>query len=245
LARRPEDVQLTHSGALLGTPRYMSPEQALAQHGLVDHRTDVYSLGATLYELLTRRPAFDGATLPEVVVQILERDPLPPRRLNPLVPRDLETIILKAMSRRPDDRYASAKGLADDLRRYRAGEPIQARRIGVIGRTLRWAQRDPGIAALLEGMLLVLVNGTVVSTYFAYQALQRAREASAAQVEAEQHAEESRQRAVRLYVEKGVRLMNAGDLFGSLPWLVEALALDESDPERAEVHRRRIGHALR
>src|SRR5262245_29309854 len=104
LARRPEDVQLTHSGALLGTPRYMSPEQALAQHGLVDHRTDVYSLGATLYELLTRRPAFDGATLPEVVVQILQRDPVPPRRLNPTVPLDLETIILKAMSRRPEDR---------------------------------------------------------------------------------------------------------------------------------------------
>jgi serine/threonine protein kinase len=115
LARGRDDVALTHSGVLLGTPRYMSPEQAEAARRPVDHRTDIYSLGATLYELLTRRPAFTGRTPEEVVGQILGRDPVPPRRLDPAVPRDLETIVLKAMAKRPADRYQTAGDLADDL----------------------------------------------------------------------------------------------------------------------------------
>jgi serine/threonine protein kinase/WD40 repeat protein len=154
LARRLEDVALTHTGAILGTPRYMSPEQAEAAKRPVDHRTDVYSLGATLYELLTRRPAFDGKTPHEVVLQVIEREPVPPRRLDPKVPADLETVVLKAMAKKPADRYATAQALADDLQRYLRLEPIQARRIGPVGRLARWSRRHPTAAALVAVCLL-------------------------------------------------------------------------------------------
>jgi serine/threonine protein kinase/WD40 repeat protein len=148
LARRSEDPVLTKSGVMLGTPRYMSPEQAEAARKNIDHRTDIYSLGATLYELLTRRPAFDGPTPLDIVLKIIERSPAPPRQLNPAVPRDLETIVLKAMAKRPEDRYQTAAELADDLRRYLKLEPIKARRIGLVGRTIRWSRRNPRLAAV-------------------------------------------------------------------------------------------------
>jgi WD40 repeat protein/serine/threonine protein kinase len=154
LARRLEDVALTHTGALLGTPRYMSPEQAEAAKRPIDHRTDIYSLGATLYELLTRRPAFDGSTPYEIVMQVIERDPVRPRRLDPKVPADLETIVLKAMAKKPSDRYPTGEALADDLRRYLKLEPIQARRIGPLGRLVRWSRRHPTAAVLVAVCLL-------------------------------------------------------------------------------------------
>jgi WD40 repeat protein len=192
LARRLDDAALTHSGQLVGTPRYMSPEQAAAAKEPVDHRTDVYSLGATLYELLTRRPPFDGPTPLDVVLQILERTPVSPRRLDPKVPRDLETVILKAMARRREDRYQTAQELADDLRRFLANEPIKARRIGVFGRLARWARRNPAIAGLLAAVFLVKLAGITVSTYFAVEAREQAREADAARVAADREAERNR-----------------------------------------------------
>ena len=106
----------------------MSPEQALAQRGIVDHRTDLYSLGATLYELLTLRPAFQGGDIQSLVYQITQEEPLPPSRINPAIPRDLETIVLKAMAKEPANRYATAQELADDLRRFLEDSPILARR---------------------------------------------------------------------------------------------------------------------
>ncbi len=139
LARRLADPALTQTDSLLGTPRYMSPEQAKA--GPIDGRTDVYSLGATLYELLTLRPPFEGKTAAELVQQISDREPPLPRKTDPRIPRDLETIVLKAMAKRPTDRYASAQELAEDLNRFLAFEPVKARRVGPLGRTLRFAQR--------------------------------------------------------------------------------------------------------
>jgi serine/threonine protein kinase/WD40 repeat protein len=162
LARRTDDPALTKSGALVGTPRYMSPEQAAAGQA-VDHRTDVYSLGVTLYELLTRRPAFDGPTPLEVIRQILERTPTLPRAIDPGVPRDLETVVLKAMARRLEDRYASADALADDLRRWRDDRPIRARRIGPIGRLIRWSRRNPAVAGLTTAVFALLLLSAVVS----------------------------------------------------------------------------------
>jgi serine/threonine protein kinase/WD40 repeat protein len=157
LARRADDPALTHSGVLVGTPRYMSPEQAEAARRPVDHRTDVYSLGATLYELVARRPAFSGKTPAEVVVQILEREPVSPRRLNPAVPRDLETIILKAMAKRPEDRYQTAAELAADLQRWQRLEPIRARRVGPIGRTVRWCRRNPRLALVSAAYVAIIL----------------------------------------------------------------------------------------
>jgi serine/threonine protein kinase/WD40 repeat protein len=146
LARRLADPGLTHHDSLLGTPRYMSPEQT--RTGAIDGRTDVYSLGATLYELLTLRPPFDGASAAELLEQIGGRDPIPPRMTNRRIPRDLETVVLKTLAKRPLDRYASATALAEDLARFLNREPVRARRITPIGRFLRVARRHPGITTV-------------------------------------------------------------------------------------------------
>ncbi len=141
LARRTEDVALSLTGALLGTPRYMSPEQANAANRPIDHRTDLYSLGATLYELATRRPIFDAATSHELIRLILQEEPVAPRRLVPNVPRDLETIILKCVAKEPAQRYASAQALADDLRAFLEGRAINARRPSLPEQAVRWARK--------------------------------------------------------------------------------------------------------
>src|SRR6266699_1704847 len=122
------------TGDLVGTLRYMSPEQALAKRVVVDHRTDIYSLGVTLYELLTLEPPFDGKDRQELLRQIAFEEPRPPRQLCREVPVELETVILKAIEKNPQDRYATAQELAEDLRRFLADQPIRARRPGVVQR---------------------------------------------------------------------------------------------------------------
>jgi WD40 repeat protein len=146
LARRLADPGLTHHDTLLGTPRYMSPEQA--RTGSIDGRTDVYSLGATLYELLTLRPPFDGKSAAELLDQIGNREPLPPRLSDRRIPLDLETIVIKALAKRPTDRYATAAELAADLARFLNREPVKARRISPVGRLWRVARRHPGISTV-------------------------------------------------------------------------------------------------
>ena len=157
LAQKIEDPAMTQSGTLIGTPRYMSPEQAEVANRPVDQRSDIYSMGATLYELLTFRPAFDGKTPQEVLTQIVTREPVAPRQLDAAVPRDLETIIMKAMAKRPEDRYQSSGQLADDLRRWLKLEPIQARRIGPLGRTARWCRRNPSLAAMTAAAAAIII----------------------------------------------------------------------------------------
>ena len=147
LAHIQSDARLTMTGDLVGTLRYMSPEQALAKHVVVDHRTDVYSLGATLYELLTLEPAFGGNDRQELLRQIAFEEPKPPRRINKAIPAELETIVQKAMEKNPAERYATAKELADDLRRWLADEPIRARRAGVVKRVRKWGRRHRALVA--------------------------------------------------------------------------------------------------
>ena len=147
LARLQDDAGLTITGDLLGTLRYMSPEQALAKRGYLDHRTDIYSLGATLYELVTLRPAIDGQDRQEVLRKIAQDEPTPPRRLNPSIPRELETILLKAMNKEPESRYATAQELADDLRRFLEDKPIKAKRpslVEQVGEVVATASVDRG-----------------------------------------------------------------------------------------------------
>jgi tetratricopeptide (TPR) repeat protein/tRNA A-37 threonylcarbamoyl transferase component Bud32 len=159
LAQLASDPGLTATGDLLGTPRYMSPEQAQARHNLVDHRSDVYALGATLYELLTGKPAVPGDTREEVLRRVAVDAPIAPRGLNRSIPAELETITLKAMAKDPGERYAAAKELADDLRRWLAGEPVWAKRPTVRQRLARWVGRHPRTAAALTLVLLVGLLG--------------------------------------------------------------------------------------
>jgi tetratricopeptide (TPR) repeat protein len=141
LAQIQEDTRLTRTGDLLGTLRYMSPDQALGKRLPLDPRTDVYSLGVTLYEMLTLQPVFGGKNRQELLQQITFDEPSPPRRLNPAIPGDLETIVLKACAKNANERYASAHELAQDLRRFLEDRPIHARRPTLIQRTRKWTRR--------------------------------------------------------------------------------------------------------
>jgi serine/threonine protein kinase len=155
LAQMQSDARLTMTGDLVGTLRYMSPEQALAKRVVVDHRTDVYSLGATLYELLTLRPAFAGEDRQELLRQIAFDDPIRPRRLNRSIPPELETIVLKAMEKNPQERYGTAQELADDLRRHLEDKPIRARRPSWRQVAGKWARRHKAVVWAATAVMLV------------------------------------------------------------------------------------------
>jgi tetratricopeptide (TPR) repeat protein len=165
LARSMRDGDLTMTGELLGTYRYMSPEQALAKRVAMDHRTDVYSLGATLYELLTLEPAFPGDDPHLVMRDIAEKEPVAPRRLNPALPVDLETIVLKAMSKDATGRYATAQEMAEDLGRYLADQPIHARRPSLAAHASKWARRHRGFVTAAFVLLLLGVVALVADKF--------------------------------------------------------------------------------
>jgi WD40 repeat protein/serine/threonine protein kinase len=151
-----QDSALTDTGDLIGTVRYMAPERF---RGECDARADVYALGLTLYELLVLRPAFDGQDRMHLIDQIGHQEPARPRTLDPRIPRDLETILMKAIEKDPRRRYPSAEALAGDLRRFLADEPIQARRIGPLERLGRWGRRNPVVAGLIAAVVLVTALG--------------------------------------------------------------------------------------
>jgi tetratricopeptide (TPR) repeat protein len=163
LARIQSEASLTATGDLVGTLRYMSPEQALAKRVPIDHRTDVYSLGATLHELLTLRPVFDGADRQELLRQIAFDEPAPPRRLERAVPAELETIVLKALEKSPQDRYGTAQELADDLRRWLEDRTIRARRPSVPQRLRKLARRHRAAVNAAAACLLVALAVTAGS----------------------------------------------------------------------------------
>lgn len=158
--------ELTHAGDVMGTPSYMSPEQA-RDSGKVTALADVYSLGATLYHVLTSRPPFQAANVAETIRQVLDEEPVPPRRLNPAIDRDLETICLKCLQKEPARRYESALALADDLKRYLEHKPILARPAGMVERTWRWCRRNPRLAGTgaVASLLLVFWIASIVIGY--------------------------------------------------------------------------------
>jgi serine/threonine protein kinase len=149
LAQVQSETRLTLTGDVVGTVRYMSPEQAFARRLVLDHRTDVYSLGVTLYELLTLRPAFPSEDRQELLRQVAFEEPVKPRRLERTLPEVLETIVLKAMEKQPQDRYATAQEMADDLRHWLDNRPIRARRSSWWERLGKWVRRRPALAALV------------------------------------------------------------------------------------------------
>jgi formylglycine-generating enzyme required for sulfatase activity len=206
LTRTSTDETLSGSAAPLGTPRYMSPEQILAPHAKVDGRSDLFSLAATLYELLTLRPAFVGEGREAVFRAILARDPVSARRLDPRVPRDLEVVVQKALEKEPARRYATAADFADDLERFLNYQPVRARPIGPLARLARRARRNPAAA----GALFFAGAGLVAS--LAYPATQVL----------------ARERAVARLVFEADRLLASGEPDGARDRALRALAHDPS-----------------
>jgi tetratricopeptide (TPR) repeat protein len=171
------EASLTLTGDLVGTLRYMSPDQALAKRAVVDHRTDVYSLGATLYELLTLRPVFEGKDRQELLRQIAFDEPRPPRKLSGAIPAELETVVLKALDKDPVERYGTARELADDLRRFLDDRPIQARRPSLRQRLLKWSRRHRALVWAGVGALLIATIVSALSAWLIWQEKERTRAA--------------------------------------------------------------------
>ncbi len=175
LAKRLEgDSSQTRSGTLMGTPSYMAPEQAHGESRKIGPLSDLYSLGAILYEMLTGRPPFQGTTVLDTLEQVQKQEPVPPSRLQPKMPRDLETICLKCLQKAPEKRYADASALSGDLRRFLAGEPIMARPVGRIEKGWRWCQRNPRVALLTAAVVvLFLIAGAAFGVLWANEARER------------------------------------------------------------------------
>jgi len=178
---------LTQSGAIVGTPSYMAPEQADRKGKTVGPAADVYALGAILYRLIAGRPPFHASTPLDTVLQVVSDDPVPPSHLQSMTPKDLETICLKCLRKEPEKRYACVRALADDLNRFLRGEPIQARPVGTIERGWKWVKRNPVVTALLAAVIVTLITGTLVS-YLKYRDAnnQRRRAEEALNAEADQ-----------------------------------------------------------
>jgi WD40 repeat protein len=185
LAKKVDVAGQTVSGTLIGSPEYMSPEQASGRVRDVGPRSDVYALGVILYELLTGRPPFKGASLIETLDQVRAQEPVPPQRLVPRLPRDLDTICLKCLGKLPRDRYATAGQLADDLQLFLDDKPITARPVGPLARAGRWARRNPVVAGLCAGVAALLVATVIVAGIAALEFRARAEVESQARADQE------------------------------------------------------------
>jgi predicted Ser/Thr protein kinase len=196
------ESELTHSGAIMGTPAYMSPEQASGRRGAVTTSSDVYGLGAILYALLTGRAPFGGDSVAETLEQVRSSPPSPPSKSNPLAPRDLEVVCLKCLEKDPAERYPTAGALATDLGRFAAGEPVSVRPAGVVERVTKWARRKPTLAAAYTlGLLAVLLGGLGGAAGWQWRAAEQARDQAdsdrMAETKARGEAEQQREKLER------------------------------------------------
>ncbi len=218
---------------MLGTPAYISPEQAAGNSPRLTTAVDVYGLGAVLYELLCGEPPFAGATTLETLHQVVEREPRPLSQWNPSVDRDLETICLKCLEKQPSRRYGSAEMLALDLQRWKRFEPIQARPASLQERVGKWARRHPVVFAILATASLALAAIAAVSGIMGWRI-------SATNRQLALQTEERRQQLVRLNVATANRMVEDGNAIRALHWAVEAIRLEVGRPEAERIHRLRF-----
>jgi eukaryotic-like serine/threonine-protein kinase len=223
LAKKLDDVGQTASGAVMGTPSYMAPEQAAGRVKDVGPAADVYALGAILYELLTGRPPFRGETPMDTLVQVLGWEPAPPRRLQPKVPRDLEVVCLKCLEKEPARRYPSALALAEELRRFLAHEPIQARPLSAPARLWRWCRRKPALAAATGLAAAALAAVVVLSVRFGLAQSRTAGELREALDDAVTNRKSAQRLSARLALDRGIALCEEGEIARGLLWLARSL----------------------
>jgi serine/threonine protein kinase len=237
LAKAPADRRkLTQTGATVGTPCYMAPEQATHTGVAISPAADIYALGSILYEMLVGRPPFDADSPLATLLCLVRDEPVSPATLRPRLPRDLVTICLKCLEKSPGRRYANAGALADDLHRFQHGEPIRARPVSTAEHAYRWCRRRPLVAGLLA------LVGTLVLTFVVTILDYNARlQAALNQLEAQ--SEQQHRQIVQLHIHIGIGLLESGDSFAALLRFAEALRLDENAPQEAE-HRRRIATTL-
>jgi WD40 repeat protein len=230
-----EGEEHTRSGVIVGTPGYMAPEQAAGKNRAVSTAADVYALGVILYELLTGRVPFQGATALEVLRQVEAAEPPRPRSLRPAVPRDLETVCLKCLQKEPERRYASAAALADDLRRFLAGEPVQARPVGRLHRTWRWCRRNPALATITGLAVIALVAVAVVSVLFGWNEARNAAELERSLRESRAHLRTAEYRLADNYRERGLALCEQGEVGPGVLWMARGLEVAPADAD--DLHR--------
>ena len=176
------------TGDFMGTLRYMSPEQVQAGRVMIDHRTDIYSLGATLYELLTLAPIWSDKNKTDLIRRISLEEPTPLRKINPSIPVDLETIVLKSLHRNPNERYATAKEFAEDLQRVLDYEPIKAKRPSTLERINKWTRRNPTILWAIVAVLVPLTVASFASTFLILEQKKIANQKSADALKESQYA---------------------------------------------------------
>ena len=266
LAKKLDEAGETQSGAILGTPSYMAPEQASGRTKELSPATDVYALGTILYECLTGRPPYTSATPMDTVLQVLTEEVVPPKRLNAKVPRDLETICLMCLQKEASKRYVSAAALADDLHRFQVGEPIRARPVGHFERTAKWARRRPAVAALLAVCAVALVGGLLGWGWFTGAIQSERDKANAASQDSAQKAvaehlaweesERQKENAQAAQRQTDIVLVDMETSFGlaaseqgrsatAALWFASAARRSTHDPERQQYNRIRFAMSER